>query len=522
MLLNKIFILSFWIKDNIEKILKVFVYLFMPVLVFLLIYLAIFTKASFVLDMQKWFGGFWYNLFILILFVKPISVILEKYFKVNFIRLIDFFGWFSFFIKNLFYIKTFILNILYSISKFIIGLRRPLGIATFWILFLHFILYEIKLYNIGNIDFMSFKEISLLFGLIWIIILFVAFLISNDFSVKYLGKSRKYIQQLLYIAFIWAVLHISIIESNIVWWILIIILFLVLKYFEYKKIKKTEDKLDIDTKFNQYKCNPCGYIYDENLWDPDGWIAPWTKFEDIPDTWVCPVCGVNKTFFTKIIKKNQNLVSKIIEKEMLNDSVLKLTLSVWGILNIIPWQTITLSLWNNDIELKRIYSIADYYYDWNKTNITCLIKLNKESTSSKILMWLSIDQEIDITKPSWYFKLQNTSNPKVFIATGTWLSPLFAMIKSISYFMKTKLYFGVAYKNDLFYKNIFDKIKTLTNKCFLSREELAWFECWRIDISKDKFSLNTEFYICWNPGLVWDMTKKMKEMWFNNIYFEQY
>lgn len=522
MLLNKIFILSFWIKDNIEKILKVFVYLFMPVLAFLLIYLAIFTNASFVLNMQKWFGGFWYNLFILILFVKPISVILEKYFNVLSIRLIDFFGGFSFSINNLFYIKKFILNIIYSISNFIVWMRRPLGIATFWILFLHFVLYEIKLYNIWNIDFMSFKEISLLFGLIWIIILFVAFLISNDFSVKYLGKSRKYIQQLLYIAFIWAVLHISIMESNILWWILIVILFLALKYFEYKKIKKTENKLNIDTKFNQYKCNPCGYIYDENLWDPDGWIAPWTKFEDIPDTWVCPVCGVNKTFFTKIIKKNQNLVSKIIEKEMLNDSVLKLTLSVWGILNIIPWQAITLSLWANDKKLNRIYSIADYYYDWNNTNIILLIKLNKESTSSKTLIWLSIDQEIAVTKPFWYFKLQNTLNPKVFVATGTWLAPLFAMIKSISYFMKTKLYFGVAYKKDLFYKENLDKFKTLSNKYFISREESLWFWFWRIDISKDRFSLDTEFYICWNPGLVWDMTKKLKEMWFKNIYFEQY
>lgn len=46
----------------------------------------------------------------------------------------------------------------------------------------------------------------------------------------------------------------------------------------------------------KYVC-PCGYIYDEALGDPDKGIAPGTKWEDVPDDFLCPVCGLEKEFF---------------------------------------------------------------------------------------------------------------------------------------------------------------------------------------------------------------------------------
>jgi rubredoxin len=51
---------------------------------------------------------------------------------------------------------------------------------------------------------------------------------------------------------------------------------------------------------DKWECTACGYIYDPAKGDPDGGIAPGTAFEDIPDTWVCPQCGVDKTFFQKL------------------------------------------------------------------------------------------------------------------------------------------------------------------------------------------------------------------------------
>ncbi|NND83278.1 MAG: FAD-dependent oxidoreductase [Gammaproteobacteria bacterium] len=50
----------------------------------------------------------------------------------------------------------------------------------------------------------------------------------------------------------------------------------------------------------QWECIVCGWIYDESVGDPDSGIAPGTKFEDIPDDWMCPECGVGKDDFELI------------------------------------------------------------------------------------------------------------------------------------------------------------------------------------------------------------------------------
>ncbi|VAX23128.1 Rubredoxin [hydrothermal vent metagenome] len=49
-----------------------------------------------------------------------------------------------------------------------------------------------------------------------------------------------------------------------------------------------------------YICDICGFIYDPEFGDPDGGIAPGTPFEEIPDGWVCPECGISKDKFSKI------------------------------------------------------------------------------------------------------------------------------------------------------------------------------------------------------------------------------
>ena len=50
----------------------------------------------------------------------------------------------------------------------------------------------------------------------------------------------------------------------------------------------------------KYECQVCGYIYDPEIGDPDGVIPAGTKFEDLPDDWVCPDCGVGKEEFEAI------------------------------------------------------------------------------------------------------------------------------------------------------------------------------------------------------------------------------
>ena len=50
----------------------------------------------------------------------------------------------------------------------------------------------------------------------------------------------------------------------------------------------------------KYVCDVCGYVYDPEKGDPDSGIKPGTAFEDIPDDWVCPVCGVTKDNFSEM------------------------------------------------------------------------------------------------------------------------------------------------------------------------------------------------------------------------------
>jgi len=61
-----------------------------------------------------------------------------------------------------------------------------------------------------------------------------------------------------------------------------------------------EEKKEAAAKMAKYKCTVCGYIYDPELGDPDGGIKPGTPFEQIPDDWVCPVCGAAKSEFEKV------------------------------------------------------------------------------------------------------------------------------------------------------------------------------------------------------------------------------
>lgn len=50
----------------------------------------------------------------------------------------------------------------------------------------------------------------------------------------------------------------------------------------------------------KWECDACSYIYDPEVGDPDSGVAAGTKWEDIPDDWVCPLCGVGKDMFRPV------------------------------------------------------------------------------------------------------------------------------------------------------------------------------------------------------------------------------
>jgi flavin reductase (DIM6/NTAB) family NADH-FMN oxidoreductase RutF/rubredoxin len=68
----------------------------------------------------------------------------------------------------------------------------------------------------------------------------------------------------------------------------------------YIKDEKSEGKEAVKVSAKKYRCTVCGYVYDPARGDPESGIAPGTPFEQIPDTWSCPICGAKKSEFEPI------------------------------------------------------------------------------------------------------------------------------------------------------------------------------------------------------------------------------
>lgn len=52
---------------------------------------------------------------------------------------------------------------------------------------------------------------------------------------------------------------------------------------------------------SKWECRVCGYVYDPMKGDLDNGVKPGTGFENIPEDWVCPVCGAGKDAFDKLV-----------------------------------------------------------------------------------------------------------------------------------------------------------------------------------------------------------------------------
>ena len=50
----------------------------------------------------------------------------------------------------------------------------------------------------------------------------------------------------------------------------------------------------------KYVCTPCGWVYDPAIGDPENGIEAGTAFENLPEDWVCPLCGADKEAFEEI------------------------------------------------------------------------------------------------------------------------------------------------------------------------------------------------------------------------------
>lgn len=51
---------------------------------------------------------------------------------------------------------------------------------------------------------------------------------------------------------------------------------------------------------SKWRCTICGYVYDPEIGDPENGILPGTPFDELPDDWVCPVCGAERSEFEEL------------------------------------------------------------------------------------------------------------------------------------------------------------------------------------------------------------------------------
>lgn len=81
----------------------------------------------------------------------------------------------------------------------------------------------------------------------------------------------------------------------------------------------------------KYVCDICGYVYDPEVGDPDSGVSPGTAFEDIPEDWVCPLCGVGKEDFSP--EDQKTMVKKELKLFFLWDQsvIMKMTTEIWRI-----------------------------------------------------------------------------------------------------------------------------------------------------------------------------------------------
>jgi rubredoxin len=59
-------------------------------------------------------------------------------------------------------------------------------------------------------------------------------------------------------------------------------------------------RIEEERAVKKYQCSVCGYIYDPEQGDPDNGVPPNTPFENLPATWVCPICGAEKDQFAPV------------------------------------------------------------------------------------------------------------------------------------------------------------------------------------------------------------------------------
>lgn len=291
-----------------------------------------------------------------------------------------------------------------------------------------------------------------------------------------------------------------------------------LLYFGHRYLMNTKSVTSsvVYKKWQKYICTPCGYIYDPEIGDEDSWISPGTEFSDIPDSWRCPVCGVTKSDFIPYDTEASTTSAIIIEKKYLNPTTIELTIETPKVLEVKPGQFGKIILTDAEGTFERSYSVVRQ----SDRKLVFGIKLSGWR-GARVLAESREGNNVGFSGIFGTFTLQDTSRPKVFIATGTGLSPLIKMLDHTPKDISKTVYFSVSTQDELFYEDILASYENTDLHISISRETVPGYRSGRIQLDKE-FSLDTEFYLCGNPGMIREKTEELEHKGYVHVYNEAF
>lgn len=235
--------------------------------------------------------------------------------------------------------------------------------------------------------------------------------------------------------------------------------------------------------------------------------------------------------FSAILKKKIFLTKKVL---LLNFQTIDFNLDYQ------PGQYLIAKIPFKNEKINRLYSIASYKNSQN--NFDLLIELVENGIGSNYFKNLKVEENIEFLGPAGIFTLKNNQNPKIFLATGTGIAPIKAIIKKLTFDnFKNQLilFWGLKTKDSVYFLDEFKKIK-LENKNFhfkicLSQEKKInldknFFYFGRvnnglINYFKDQNQLNNfEYYICGSREITESLKKFLINLNINKekIFFEKF
>ncbi len=216
----------------------------------------------------------------------------------------------------------------------------------------------------------------------------------------------------------------------------------------------------------------------------------------------------------------EGIKAKVINRQMLTENVMEFTIETYEEVKVFPGQWALFLFEDDQGPFQRSYSIVDQDTDNERTMLIFAIKLSQHGRWGAMIRKIQIGNEVTIKGIFGDFILQNTQLPKVFIWLWAGIVPLLNMAKYCT--TEKQLFFSVPFKKDLFYEERIRKIHGMGYKIYISQESVPGYQSGRIDLIKEHFDPNTEFYLCWQPENIEEIVWKLTFLGFKRIYTEKF